>query len=527
MKIKPFVVICFVILLFFTRSYSYASETVRAVMAFEAKILDPVWTDAKPTRNHGYMIYDTLFALDASGEVRPQMVDSVETSPDAREYTFRLREGLLWHDGTSVTAEDCVASIRRWAAKDPLGTKLMAITSGMEVKDARTFTIRLAQPTGQLLFALAKPSSYAPFMMPKRVAETDPSKQITDFTGSGPFVFRKDEWKPGQKSVYARFGAYKPRSEPASGLAGGKVVKVDRVEWIAMPDPQTQVNALLADEIDYIEMPLVDLLPILREDKRIRLVDYNPVGVMLSFRFNHITKPFDDPKVRAAAWYALNQKDFMAGAIGDARQYELCRSMYACGTRFSTNAGMEGRLASNFVMSRKLLADAGYDGTPVVLIQWTGLGSNVGPIAKSLLERGGFKVDMQSSDMGTWTARRNSRAPSDAGGWSAFMTSPVGADTLNPLLVTMMDASCDAAQPGWPCDRELEAIRQAFMAAAGTAEQKTVAEAAQKRAIEISTHVPLGQFRVPIAARDTIDGVLRAPVPVFWNIDKQRSGARG
>lgn len=527
MKIKPIRAFFIAIILGLISNTSFAGETICAVMAFEAKILDPVWTDAKPTRNHGYMIYDTLFALDASGEVRPQMVDTVEVAPDGREYTFKLRDGLLWHDRTPVTAEDCVASIRRWAARDPLGIKLMAIVSAMEVTDARTFAIRLKEPTGQLLFALAKPSSYAPFMMPKRVAETDPSKQISDYTESGPFVFRKEAWKPGQKAVYERFGEYKPRSEPASGLAGGKVVKVDRVEWIAMPDPQTQVNALLADEIDYIEMPLVDLLPILRQDERIRLVDYNPLGVMLSFRFNHTTKPFDDPKVRAAAWYALNQKDFMAGAIGDAQQYELCRSLYACGTPFATTAGMEGRLESNFAKSKQLLAEAGYDGTPVVLIQWTGLGSNVGPIAKSLLERGGFKVDMQSSDMGTWTARRNSRAPSGAGGWSAFMTSPVGADTLNPLLITMMDASCDAAQPGWPCDRELEALRQAFMAATDKADQKSVAEAAQKRAIAISTHVPLGQFRVPIATRDTLDGVLRAPVPVFWSIGKQRAGAGG
>ena len=257
MKSKSLFAIAIALISWLSIPNSYAGETIKAVMAFTPQILDPMWTDAKPTRNHGYMIYDTLFALDANGEVKPQMVDTVDISTDRLEYRFKLRDGLLWHDGQPVTAEDCIASIRRWAAKDPLGIKLMAIVDAMDAKDAKTFVIRLKQPTGQLLFALAKPSSYAPFMMPKRVAETDPSKQITDFTGSGPFVFRQEEWKPGQKVVYTKFDKYKPRPEPASGLAGGKVVNVDRVEWISMPDPQTQVNALLANEIDL-------LLPIAR-----------------------------------------------------------------------------------------------------------------------------------------------------------------------------------------------------------------------------------------------------------------------
>jgi peptide/nickel transport system substrate-binding protein len=489
-------------------------------MAFEAKVLDPFWTNANPTRNHGYMIYDTLFALDEAGEVRPQMVDRTDVSADKLSYVFRLREGLLWHDGQPVTAEDCVASIKRWAAKDALGAKLMKIVDRIEAVDRHAFEIRLKEPTGQLLFALGKPSAYAPFMMPKRIAGTDPSKQITEFVGSGPFMFKQDEWKPGVRSVYVKFDKYRPRDEPPSGLAGGKQVKVDRVEWLSMPDPQSQVNALLAGEIDYIEMPLVDLLPMLRPAQQVKLIEYNPLGVMLSFRFNATTKPFDNPEVRRAAWYALNQKDFMAAAVGDERQYQICKSMYACGTPLSTIVGMDGLLTSDSMKSKQILKNAGYDGSPVVLLHYVGLGSNIGPVAKNLLERGGFKVDMQTSDIGTWVARRNSRAPSNAGGWSAFMTAPTGVDTINPLVLGMMDASCDSAQPGWPCDAELEKIRADFMRTADPEQARALADAAQRRAIEISTHVPIGQFHVPIATRDTVEGVLKAPVPVFWNISK-------
>ncbi len=224
------------------------------------------------------MIYDTLFALDADGAVKPQMVDTYTVSPDNLTYTFTLRDGLAWHDGKPVTAEDCVASIKRWSARDSLGQKLMTFVDGMTADDPKRFTVRLKAPTGLLLFGLAKPSSNVPFMMPKRVAETDPNQQISDFTGSGPFVMKTDEWKPGDRIVYTRFKDYKPRPEPASGLAGGKVVKLDRVEWLAVSDQQQAVNALLAGEIDLIEQPAYDLIPLLKEDPNVRLVDYNPLA---------------------------------------------------------------------------------------------------------------------------------------------------------------------------------------------------------------------------------------------------------
>src|SRR5215510_10852730 len=242
---------------------AHAQKTLRAVMHSDLKILDPIWTTAYIVRNHGYMIYDTLFATDANGEIRPQMVEKHEVSADHLTHTFTLRDGLLWHDGQPVTSEDCIASIKRWGAKDATGQKLMSFVEGFEIKDAKTFVIKLKAPTGLVLLGLGKPSSAVPFMMPKRVAETDPNTQISEYVGSGPFVFKQDEWKPGDKTVYVKFDKYKPRSEPPSGMAGGKVVKVDRVEWRVVADQQTAINALIAGEIDYIEQPAHDLLPVL------------------------------------------------------------------------------------------------------------------------------------------------------------------------------------------------------------------------------------------------------------------------
>src|SRR5882724_6868524 len=218
-----------------------AAQTNKAVMHSDVKLLDPIWTTAYIQRNFGYMVWDTLFAMDDKFEVKPQMVDKWSVSDDKLTWTFTLRDGLEWSNGTPVTAEDCIASIKRWAAKDSMGQKMMGSVAGLEAVDAKTFRMKMKEPYGLVLQSLGKPSSNVPFMMPKKTAETDPNTQIKveDVIGSGPFIFRADEWKPGEKTVYVKNPKYKPRSEPASGLAGGKVAKVDRIEWIWIPDIQT------------------------------------------------------------------------------------------------------------------------------------------------------------------------------------------------------------------------------------------------------------------------------------------------
>jgi peptide/nickel transport system substrate-binding protein len=433
-----------------------------------------------------------------------------------------LRDGLLWHDGKPVTAEDCVASIKRWAAKDSMGQKLMTFVSELVAVNPKTLRIVLKEPTGLVLGALGKPSSNVPFMMPRRVAETDPGTQISDFTGSGPFVFKKEEWKPGDKAVYVKFAQYKPRGEAPSGLAGGKVVKVDRVEWRAIPDHQTAINALLAGELDYIEAPPHDLLPVLKKDAGIRLEDINPLGNQYTFRFNTLHKPFDNPKVRQAVYYAFNQKDFLEAVIGDPAYYKVCKALFPCGTPLESLKGMDGFLDSNFEKAKALLKEAGYDGTPIVLMHSTDLVvlTNLAPVAKSLMERAGFKVDMQSMDWQTLVARRAKKDPPAAGGWHAFLTSWVAADILNPVMAGFVNAGCDKAMFGWPCDAEIEKLRDQFARETDPKKQKAIAEAVQVRITQYPTHIHLGQWYQPAAVRKNVDGLLAAPVPVFWNIQK-------
>ena len=503
-----------------------AQTTLRVVMHSDLKIVDPIWTTAYITRNHGYMIYDTLFAMDEKGEIKPQMVEKYDESPDRKTYTFTLREGLLWHDGKPVTADDCIASIKRWGAKDALGQKLMTFVESMTAgDDPRTFTIKLKAPTGLLIFGLGKPSSAVPFMMPKRIAETDPNTQISEFIGSGPFVFKTDEWKPGDKTVYLKFDKYKPRAEPASGLAGGKVAKVDRVEWRAISDHQQAMNALIAGEIDYMEAPKHDLLPLAKAEPNLYLVDWNPLGNQYTFRPNWLHKPFDNPKIRQALWYAFNQKDFLDAVIGDPTYYKVCKSMFVCGTQLASDKGMQGLLESNVQKARELLKEANYDGTPVLLMHSTDLDvlTNLAPVAKQLMEKAGFKVDMQSMDWQTVVARRAKKEPPGQGGWNAFMTSWVSADILNPVMTGFLNAACDKAMFGWPCDETMEKLRDDFARETDPAKQKAIAEAVQVRDTEVTTHLYLGQWYQPAASRKNITGYLTAPVPVFWNVEKKGS----
>jgi peptide/nickel transport system substrate-binding protein len=502
---------------------AHAGSTVRAVMHSDLKILDPIWTPATITRLHGYMVYDTLFAMDEDGQIKPQMVQNFDVSADKLTYTFTLRDGLLWHDGQPVTSEDCVASLRRWSARDV--TVFTDFVDGFSVIDAKTFALRLKQPTGLVLSALGKSAGIVPFMMPRRVAETDPGKQISDNTGSGPFVFKRDEWRPGDSAVYSKFDKYQPRPEPASGFAGGKVVNIDRVEWRAVSDHLQAINALLAGEIDIMEQPPHDLYPLLKAHPDIQLVKLNVLGQQYLFRPNWLAKPFDNPGVRQALWYAFNQGDFLKAVIGDPDFYRTCKSYFICDTTFASERGTDQLLSSDFGRSRQLLRDAGYDGTPIVLLHSTDLNvlTNLAPVAKQLMEKGGFVVDMQSMDWQTLVARRAKKDSPLAGGWNAFLTATFGAELLDPAIANWLAANCDKALPGWPCDAKLEQLRNEFARQIDPAEQVAVAHAVQQRALEVTPYVPLGQWYALTATRKSISSLLKTPTIVFWNLRKSET----
>ena len=494
-----------------------AESVLRAVMHSDLKILDPVWSAAQITRIHGYLVYDTLFATDTDGQIKPQMVDRTTISDDGLVYTFTLRDGLSWHDGTQVTSEDCIASIKRWSVRDTLGQQLMGYVQSFSATDAKTFTLTLTKKIGIVLAALGKPGGSVPFMMPKRIAETDPNKQIAEFVGSGPFMFKREEWQPGHRAVYIKAPMYKPRPEAPSGLAGGKEARLDRIEWHYIPDPQQAINALLAGEVDFIEGPPIDLHPVLKKSSDIKLTTINTLGAQYQLRPNWRNPPFDNEKVREVLWYALNQDDVLRSVTDDPAYSKSCKSIWICGTTFAKDDSLQGRLSSDFARARQLLADANYDGTPIVVLHVTDLPvlGNLAPVTKSLLEKAGFKVNMQSMDWQTLLSR-----VSKYDGWHVFLTSYSAQDLSDPLVALSLNAACEKARTGWPCDAQIESLRSQYVLATDEAEKKRLAHEVERRAIQVTTHVPLGQYYWASASRRNVTGILQTPVTVFWSMTK-------
>jgi peptide/nickel transport system substrate-binding protein len=500
-----------------------AQTTLRVVPHSDLKVLDPIWTTAYISRNHGYMIYDTLFAKDSDMRVQPQMVDTWQASPDNLTWTFTLRDGLEWHDGQPVTAEDCIASLKRWGVRDTMGQQFMAFTAELKALDARTFRIALKEPFGPLLDVLGKPSSTVPFMMPKRVADTDPDKQISDYTGSGPFIFKKDEWKPGEKIVYVRNPKYKPRPEPPSLLAGGKIAKVDRVEWLAMADPLTAVNALIAGEVDILEVAAPDLHPVLKSAKNVRLYAVNPLGSQIIMRFNELHPPFNNVDARRAAFYAIAQQDFLQAQVGNPEIYQTCNAPLVCGMKYGKTYG-DLLIKPDLDRARALLKQSGYDGRPVVMLHQTDVQSSnqLPAVGKQLLEKAGFKIDVQSSDWQTVVTRRARREPPDKGGWNVFFTTSVTVDADNVAGNAFTNGACDKAWFGWPCDSDLEKLRSEFVRATDPEKQKELALAVSDRVIDQAHYAVIGQYKAFGAYRtDRVEGWLQGPVAVWWNISKK------
>jgi peptide/nickel transport system substrate-binding protein len=446
------------------------------------------------------------------------MVESYKVSTDRKTWTFTLREGLEFHDGQPVTSEDVIASIRRWAVRDTMGQRLLSFVTSFDAVSPTTFRMMLKTPYGLVLESFGKPDAYVPFILPKRLASVAAAKQIDDVVGSGPFIFQKDQWRPGERAVYVRNPKYKPRREPANGTAGGKVVKVDRVEWVAIKDAQSKTNALLAGEVDILAQIPPDQFSALKNARDVQVFAINPAGFQLFLRFNHLQPPFDNPKVRHAAMAALNQPAFL-NTIFSAELANTCFSIYPCGTPYATTTGMDFIAKPDIVRSRHLLKQSRYAGAPIVLLQQTDITmlGKAPVVAAQLLRAAGFIVDLQSMDQNTLLARR---AKKD--GWNIFFSYGAWLASTAPVSQNPLSAACSAAWVGWPCDTELEKLRDAFAVAATIEDRKAIAERLQVRAMEVGTHVPLGEFRMMTAARKNVTGFPTGyNFNLYWNVEKQ------
>lgn len=498
-------------------------KVLRVAPHADLKTLDPVAASIVITRMHGLMIYETLFAWDSNLQPKPQMVESFETAPDKLSWTFKLRPGLKFHDGQPVTTKDVIASLGRWMKRDTIGGKLGEYTQGMEVVDDSTFTLKLKRPMALVPFALGSAVGQIPVIMREADATSDPMKPITETIGSGPFRFNRAEWRSGSKIVYDRNPDYVPRSEPADGLAGGRVVKVDRVEWLIMPDAATAAAALQTGEIDIWEQPSQDLIPVVAASKDVKVERYSNLANQVMLRPNHLHPPFDNPKARLALAYATDQADFLAAGFGDEEWWKRCNAYFICGGPNGTEAGTQAYAKPDLDKARQLLKESGYKGEKLVLSTSNDIApiGRMAEVAAAQLKTVGFNIDLQFADWGAVTTRQQNRNPPAQGGWNLFVTYASGATMQSPLTNIGTNMACERAWSGWPCDAEAETLRGAVVDAPDDASGKLAVEMLHKRLAEMQPYRVLGQFDQPYARRTNVAGVLQAPVMLFWNVEKK------
>ena len=504
------------------RTKAADAKTLRFIAQSDLRVLDPIWTTAGITRNHGYMVYDTPFALDAKFRPQPQMVGDYSISPDKLLYSFTLRDGLKFHDGEPVRGTDCVVSLQRWMVRDSYGQSLATALDRIETAGDKSFTIRLKEPFPLLLDALAKVAG-APFIMPERLAKTDPYQQVTEAVGSGPYKFVKEEFQPGHMAVYVKNPDYVPRGEPPSWASGGKVVRVDRIEWLYVPDAMTKAAALASGEVDWWENPTPEIWPLLAGNPELTLAELDPLGAMGTLRFNHLHPPFDNVKIRQAVLAVTDQVDFMVAYAGDPQNWKLCPSFFTCGTPMANNAGSEALTGRrDFDKAKKLIAEAGYKGEKIVILDAvdTPVPHSHALVAADLLRKLGLNVEIAASDWGNLTIRRASKKPIDQGGWNVFGTSWFGADMLDPGLNQSLRTNGDAAWFGWPSDDKLEALRSRWMRGTDSEARQEIAAAIQERAFEVVPYVPTGQWKTRTAYRKNLKGLVLGPVIFQWGVDK-------
>jgi peptide/nickel transport system substrate-binding protein len=496
------------------------ARVLRFVPQANLTALDPIITTAAVTANHAWMVWDTLFGVNAAQQAKPQMADGFTVSDDGRTYLIKLRAGLKGHDGEPVRAQDCAASLARWALRDTFGQTIAKVVDGWGVADDRTIKVTLKQPFPLLIDAIAKPDAQIAFMMPERVAKTDAFKTITEIVGSGPFRFLQDEYVSGGSAAWGRFDGYVPRQEAPDWTSGGKLAQFERIEWKIIPDAATASAALQSGEIDWYEQVQADLVPLLRRNNDIALAASNPQGYFGGLRFNHLHPPFNDVRLRRAVLTAVNQEDYMQAIMGtDTSDWHVCRSQYPCGTIYGTEVSLpvqKGDLAA----PKALTQEAGYSGQKAVIINPTDF-ATIGPlgdITYDMLKKLGINVEMQATDWGSVVQRRATKEPVEKGGWSIFHTWFTGGFIINPVVSAPFRGQGANGWFGWYDNPKIEQMTQEWLDAKDADGRKKIAAAIQQENYTQVPTVTLGQFQIPTAYRTSLQGRLECTGPLFWNV---------
>jgi peptide/nickel transport system substrate-binding protein len=497
------------------------ARVLRFVPQANLTVLDPIFTTAAVTGNHGWLVFDTLFGVNKAQQAKPQMAEGYTVSDNGLTYLIKLRDGLKWHDGEPVRAQDCAPSLARWSARDTFGQSAAKAVDSWSAQDDKTIKVTLKKKFPLLIDAMAAPTSGC-FMMPERLAKTDPFKAVTEAVGSGPYRFLKDEFVAGSSAGYAKFDGYVPRQEPAEWSSGGKVAHFERIEWKIIPDAATASAAMQSGEVDWWEQAQADLVPLLRRNADIVIGPSNPQGYVAGMRFNHLHPPFNNVKLRRAVLVAVNQEDYMRAIMGDDKSsWRVCRSQYPCGTTYGVEVDLPVQ-KGDIATAIKMVKESGYNGEKAVIINPTDF-PTIGPlgdITYDLMKKIGINAELQSTDWGSVVQRRATKEPVEKGGWSVFHTWFTGGFILNPAVTAPYRGAGATAWFGWYDNPKIEQMTQEWLDAPTAEERMKIAMAIQAENYSQVPTINLGQFQIPTAYRKSLSGKLEFVGPVFWNVTR-------
>ena len=496
------------------------SATLRFVPQANLTLLDPVFTTATVTSNHGYYVFDTLYSNGPDGLAHPQMAEGHQISDDNLTWRIRLRDGLTFHDGQPVRATDCIASIKRWSVRDPFGQLLAAAVDSYDGSDDRTIVIKLKRPFPLLPTALGKADSAVPFIFPERLALAAPDKAITEMIGSGPYRFKADEYVSGSRVVYEKFDQYISRQEPAVWATGAKQAFFPRIEWTIIPDGATASAALQNNEVDWWEYPLPDLLPLLARDANIALQIDQPWGRMSELVLNQLQPPFDNVKIRRAVMMGVKQDDYMRATFGDDQSlWRVSKDVFPFGTPYFSDAD-SGLMSGNTELATKMLKESGYNGEKVVIINPTDFPviHPLGLVTADALTKMGMNVDLQETDWGSVVQRRASMQPVDKGGWSVFHTFSSAVVLGTPATHPLLSGRGKQGWFGWWSNADAMAQVDQWLNAPDIQAQTEHAKALAHIAMADAGAILVGQYYGKTAFRKSITGVLQGVSPYPWNV---------
>jgi peptide/nickel transport system substrate-binding protein len=498
-----------------------AARVLRFVPAVALTSIDPLWSLATISYVHGYMVWDTLFSLDRSLAPHPQAADGAEVSADELTWTITLREGLIFHDNVPVLARDAVASMKRWMQKDPIGQTIAASLNEVKAVDDRRFQIILKRPFRTMLFSLASRNI---FVQPERIASTPVSAQFKEVIGSGPYRFLADEFQAGAIAHYAKWEKYVPRQERPDMWSGRHVANFDRVEWTAQPDPSTAAAALQRGEVDWLEQPLLDLIPMLSKSPGVKTEAVDPFGGLAMLRFNHLLPPFNNPEMRRALLPGIDQSQVVSAVVGDQPQYgRVPVGFFTAGSPMANDARLDALTGPrNLDEARRRIAAAGYKGERLVMVAPSDIPAimTMSQVMQDQLIKMGLNIDFRATDWGTMIARLAKRDPISQGGWNLYCVTWAGLTVSNPGSSYPLRGNGVSATTGWPTDEKLEALRLKWLDTSDLAEQQAIARQIQEEAFVSLPFIPLGQWSIPAAYSQTLTGIIRSPFSLFWNVKR-------